>query len=125
MASNAKAAEELHALAEENNARTIVGLQGELSPVILKVKSMIEQDNKIGKVLSSSVVAAGGTRTRDGITEGLKYFTRRVVGGNIVTIGFGQYVFSESMLLLLVGIMSMKTCLCDFWRFLDRMQASI
>ena len=91
--------------------------------MILKVKSLIEQDNKIGKVLSSSVVAAGGTRRRDGIIEGLKYFTRRVVGGNIVTIGFGQCVFSESILPLLVCFMSMKTCLCDFWLF--RQDASI
>ncbi len=87
-----KAAEELNALAKENNARTIIGLQGELSPMILKLKSLIEQQNKIGKVLSSSVIAAGGTRTRDRMVEGLKYFTRKDVGGNIVTIGFGHMI---------------------------------
>ncbi len=89
LASNVKAAEELHTLAKEKNARTIIGLQGELSPMILKIRSLIERENKIGNVLSSSIVAAGGTRTRDSIIEGLKYFTRKVVGGNIVTIGFG------------------------------------
>ena len=98
-----KAAEELHALAKENTARTIVGLQGELSPMILKVRSLIEQDNKIGKILSSSVVAAGGTRMRDGMLEGLKYFTRKVVGGNIVTIGFGHMI---DFVMLVLGELS-------------------
>ena len=100
MASNLKAAEELYALAKQNNARTIVGLQGELSPMILKVRSLIEQDNKIGKILSSSVVAAGGTKTRDEVMEGLKYFTQKVVGGNIVTIGFGHMI---DFVLLVLG----------------------
>ena len=93
-----KAAEELDALARENNVRTIIGLQGELSPIILKVKSLVEE-NKIGNVLSSSVIAAGGTRMRDKMIEGLKYFTQKNVGGNIVTIGFGHMI--DSVLLVL------------------------
>ena len=103
LASNVKAAEELNALAKENNAKTIIGLQGELSPVILKVKSLIEIENKIGKVFSSFIIAAGGTRTRDRMTEGLKYFTRKVVGGNIVTIGFGHMI---DFVLLVLGELS-------------------
>lgn len=87
LASNAKSAEELDALAKEKNARTIIGLQGELSPIILKVKSFIEQENKIGKVLSSSVTAAGGTRTRDKMMEGLKYFTTKIVGEILLPLG--------------------------------------
>lgn len=92
LASNLKAAEELDALATGNRARTMIGLQGELSPIILKVKSLIEKENKIGKVLSSSIIAAGGTRMRDSMIEGLKYFTRKIVGGNMVTIGFGHMI---------------------------------
>lgn len=103
LASNVKAAEELDALAKENNAQTIIGLQGELSPIILKVKSLIELENKIGKVLSSSVIAAGGTRTRDRMTEGLKYFTQKAVGGNIVTIGFGHMI---DFVMLVLGELS-------------------
>lgn len=98
-----KAAEELDTLAKENNSRTIIGLQGELSPIILKVKSLIEQENKIGRVLSSSVTAAGGTGTRDKMIEGLKYFTRKVVGGNIVTIGFGHMI---DFVMLVLGELS-------------------
>lgn len=81
-----KAAEELDALARANNARTIIGLQGDLSPIILKVKSMIEEEDKIGNVLSSSVIAAGGTRTRDTMVEGLKYFTQRNVGESLLPL---------------------------------------
>ena len=103
LASNVKAAEELDALAKENNAKTIIGLQGELSPIILKLKSLIDLENKIGKVLSSSIIAAGGTRTRDRMTEGLKYFTRKVVGGNIVTIGFGHMI---DFVMLVLGELS-------------------
>ncbi|KAF6228331.1 hypothetical protein HO133_008061 [Letharia lupina] len=96
-------AEELDALAKENNARTMIGLQGELSPLILKVKSLIEQENKIGKVLSSSIIAAGGTRTRDSIVEGLRYFTRRIVGGNIITIGLRHMI---DFVMLVLGELS-------------------
>ena len=90
LASNLKDAEELNALAKKNHARTIIGLQGELSPIILKVKCLIEQEDKIGKVLSSSIVACGGIRTRGSFAEGLKYFTQKEVGGNMVTIGIGH-----------------------------------
>lgn len=103
LASNVEAAEELDALAKENNARTIIGLQGELSPIILKVKSMIEQEKKIGKVLSSSVTASGGTRARDSMVEGLKYFTQKSVGGNMISIGFGHMI---DFVMLVLGELS-------------------
>ena len=103
LASNVEHAEDLYALAKETNARTIIGLQGQLSPIVLKIKSLIEQENKIGRVLSSSIIAAGGTRTRDSMIEGLKYFTRRVVGGNMVTIGFGHMI---DFVMLVLGELS-------------------
>ena len=103
LASNVEHAEELYALAKETNARTMIGLQGQLSPIVLKIKSLIEQENKIGRVLSSSIIAAGGTRTRDSMIEGLKYFTRIVVGGNMVTIGFGHMI---DFIMLVLGELS-------------------
>lgn len=89
-ASNLTEAEELQGLAKKHNARTMVGLQGELTPIVLKVKSLVEEEDKIGKVLSSTVVTAGGTRTRDTLPEALKYFTEKKYGGNMVTIGIGH-----------------------------------
>ena len=97
LASNLTDAEELHALAKKHNARTMIGLQGELAPVVLKVKSLIEED-KIGKVLSSTVVSAGGTRTRDTLPEGLKYFTEKKYGGNMVTIAIGHCEYFSALL---------------------------
>ena len=97
LASNLADAEELQALAKKHNARTMVGLQGELAPVVLKVKSLIEED-KIGKVLSSTVITAGGTRTRDTLPEGLKYFTQNKYGGNMVTIAIGHSEYFSILL---------------------------
>lgn len=98
LASNLTDAEELQALAKKHNARTMVGLQGELTPIVLKVKSLIEEEDKIGKVLSSTVISAGGTRTRDTLPEGLKYFTEKKYGGNMVTIIVGHSEYSLSCL---------------------------
>ena len=100
LASNTKDAEELNALAKKTHARTMIGLQGQLSPILLKVKSLIDQEDKIGKVLSTSLIASGGTRSRDALPEGLKYFTQRDAGGNMVTIGIGH---SECSALLIVN----------------------
>lgn len=92
MAANLGAAQELNFIAKETGSRTMIGLQGQVSPIALKLKSLIEQEHRIGKVLSSSVLAFGGTRTRDSFVEGLKYFTQKEVGGNMVTIGFGHMI---------------------------------
>ena len=94
LASNLTDAEELQGLAKKHHARTMVGLQGELTPIVLKVKSLIEEEDKIGKVLSSTVITAGGTRTRDTLPEELKYFTEKKYGGNVVTIGIGHSEYS-------------------------------
>ncbi len=76
----------------------MVGLQGRASPVILKVKSLIDQ-GKIGKVLSSSVNAIGGANDRNSIPASLKYFTDKSVGSNVLTVFIGHSRF-------LVGVCS-------------------
>ncbi|KAL6714647.1 hypothetical protein ACLMJK_008072 [Lecanora helva] len=99
LAANLKDAQELNRIAKENGSRTMIGLQGQLAPLIIKLKSLIEKEIKIGKVLSSSVLAFGGTRTRDSVIQGLKYFTQQEIGGNMVTIGFGHMIdFVEKVL---------------------------
>ena len=89
LAQGLKHAEELRNLAKEKGCRTMVGLQCRESPIILKVKSLVEQ-GKIGKVLSSSIIAAGGTNDRNILPASLKYFTDKRVGGNILTIYIGH-----------------------------------
>ncbi len=48
-------AEELTKIAEEKGSKTIMGLQARASPLVLKVKSLV-QSGKIGKVLNSVVI---------------------------------------------------------------------
>ena len=89
LASNLEEATELATLAREKGVKTMVSLQGRVSPVYLKVKALLAE-NKIGKVLSSSVVASDGTTAPTTISESIKYFIDRRVGGNLLTIFFGH-----------------------------------
>ena len=89
LCSNLKQAQELNELARDKGVKTMVALQGRVSPVILKIQSLLSQ-NRIGDVLSSSVAAYGGTIDRSSVGAGLKYFMQRSVGGNVVTIGFAH-----------------------------------
>lgn len=70
----------------------MVGLQGQLTPVLLKIKELLQQGS-IGKVLSSEVRAHGGTNDREKVAEGLRYFTDIKIGGNIFMIGFAHREF--------------------------------
>ena len=92
MAANLKAASELNTIAKQKGSRTMIGLQGQVTPIILMLKSLIEEGDRIGKVLSSSIVASGGTKSRDSVIEDLQYFTQKEIGGNFVTIGFGHMI---------------------------------
>ncbi len=84
------------AVKAENLERTVVGLQGRVSPLADKVKELIAS-GKIGKVLSSEVRAFGGTNDRDILPRGLDYFTKSEVGGNIYTIGLAHGELSMSI----------------------------
>lgn len=83
---------ELRDLAAQKNVRTIVGLQGRFSPVILKVAELLGsgENGRVGKVLSSEVKGFGSLLGRDWIFEGLEYFGERKKGGNPVTIAFAH-----------------------------------
>lgn len=76
------------AIAKKYNARNMVGLQGRLSPVVMRIKELLD-GGRIGKVLSSSYLAAP---SNGGATEtwSLDYFTRREVGCSILTTGIGH-----------------------------------
>lgn len=89
LASNVEDATELATLAKEKGVKTMVALEGRVSPIYVKVKALL-RENKIGKVLNSSVVASGGTKARNSINEGLRYFLERRVGGNFLTIIMGH-----------------------------------
>lgn len=80
---------ELTGLAAEKGVRTVVGLQGHVTPVVLRIKALLE-GGSLGKVLSSEVRAYGGTIDREAIASGLSYFADRKFGGNVFMIGFAH-----------------------------------
>ncbi|KAF2232234.1 NAD(P)-binding protein [Viridothelium virens] len=101
LAHSVPAAIELRDLAAKKYVRTMVGLQGRLSPVILKVSEVLGdgENGKIGKVLSSDARAFGSLLRRDRFSEGLAYFADRKIGGHPVSIHFGHMIdFIHSVL---------------------------
>jgi predicted dehydrogenase len=81
-------ASSVSSLAAQHNATTIVGLQASFSPVIRKMKALID-DGRLGRVVSSTwqgaLDNAGGVEGKN-----VRYFTQRAVGGNVITIGVGH-----------------------------------
>lgn len=76
-------------LVVQKGVRSVVGLQGQLTPVIRRVSDLVREGG-LGKVLSSEVRASWGTMDRVGIKEGLSYFGDRKIGGNVYMITFAH-----------------------------------
>ncbi|KAI9896305.1 hypothetical protein N3K66_008477 [Trichothecium roseum] len=101
LAQDVARARELAEEARRAGGRTVVGMQGRLAPVLVKMRQVLAGEGRIGKVLSSEVRASGGSDDRETLASGLGYFARREVGGNIFTIGHGhlfdqvQYVLGD------------------------------
>lgn len=93
---------ELADLAVKKGISTMVGLQGRLAPVVVKLKELVH-GGSLGKILSSEVRAHGGTVDREMIAEGLGYFAEKKIGGNIVMIGFAHSKSSASYNIKLQG----------------------
>lgn len=110
---------ELAQLAAEKGARTMVGLQGRLAPVVLKMRELVTEQG-LGKVLSSEVRAFGGTMDREMVAAGLKYFTERKVGGNIFMINFAHSEYGPLGTFLNVLLTDSLQCLTMCNPFLER-----
>lgn len=95
---NTAQAEELTELAKKKNVKTLVGLQGRQSNITRTLKEIVAS-GKLGKVLSSTVVAESGVFDNE-IPIKYKYFTETKNGGNNFTIFFGhcQYPCQPSRL---------------------------
>nr|OQO04796.1 hypothetical protein B0A51_17232 [Rachicladosporium sp. CCFEE 5018] len=100
LAENVKRASELADLAKQTGSTTIVGIQARVSPVVTKVKQVLES-GAIGKVVSSNLQLTSPYVERSRVSSGLAYFLDKKVGGNPVTIGlahtldFIHYVLGE------------------------------
>jgi predicted dehydrogenase len=68
LGANVEQARDLADLARQKGVRSIIGLQCRESP-ITTVKPLLAS-GKIGKLLSSSIVASGGSRLRDSLRSG-------------------------------------------------------
>ncbi|KAI4721544.1 NAD(P)-binding protein [Aureobasidium sp. EXF-10727] len=89
LASNSEQAVELLQLAERKGIKTMIGLQSHMSPVIRRVKEIIEKDKSIGRVVSSNVTFAGMLGGRE-TTEAIAYLNSAGIGGNMLVIPFGH-----------------------------------
>ena len=87
---NLEVAKGMTALATKHNSKTMVGIQGSFPSIIRKMKELVES-GRIGKMLSSTILAHMGN---GGETEvkNVRYFLDRDVGGNLVTIRFGHAI---------------------------------
>lgn len=92
LAQDVKHAKELVEAAKKSGSKTVVGVQGRYAPPIVKLKEVLDS-GAIGEVLSSEIVAAGGTGDRVKLAHKLEYFTDKSVGGNPITIGLGHCKF--------------------------------
>jgi predicted dehydrogenase len=87
---NLKVVREMTALAAKHNSKTMVGIQGSFPSIMHKMKELIE-GGRIGKILSSSILAH---MSNGGATEvkNVRYFLDRDIGGNVLSIRFGHAI---------------------------------
>jgi len=84
-----KQMQELYSTAQEKGGKTCFSMQGQTSPVTELLRKVIDEEGKIGKVLSSTWVGcAAHIGGPDPVPVGNKYFSMRETGGNIMTIFF-------------------------------------
>jgi predicted dehydrogenase len=86
---NLQEAEELTVLAKKSGSKTIVGLQGRMSPQVQKVRELVG-DGKIGRLLSTNITADCGGMSADTEPPGVDYMAKKAVGGNVLTIITGH-----------------------------------
>ena len=97
LASNSKDCKELLALAQEKGVKTMIGLQGQVSPIIKRVKDLLDQ-GAIGRVVSSCINMATDLGTAE-TREGYEYLNFKEFGGNMMIIPFGHFYDSVSYVL--------------------------
>ena len=72
-------------------SKSIVGLQGRVAPITLRLKELLA-NGVIGQVLSSEVRAYGNLLSVEGLPESVAYFTDRKIGGHVINIHSGHTI---------------------------------
>ncbi|KAL5354941.1 hypothetical protein BJX96DRAFT_140395 [Aspergillus floccosus] len=98
-------AKEMASLANKHNAITIVGLQSNFSPLLRKMRSLV-QDGEIGRIISSNFVGSFGNNIGTE-SKNVRYFLDRSVGGNVMSIHVGHSL--ESIITVLGQFKSFKS----------------
>lgn len=93
LGSNTAQAREMAELAKKNGCRTIVGLQGRVSPSVLAVKKIIDS-GRLGEIHSVTYMATTNVWQDNATGERYSYFMDRKVGGNLLTIYGGHIIDS-------------------------------
>ena len=83
--------DEIVETARKSGSRVAVGLQRRWNPIVLQVQELINgKEARLGKLLSADARQYGATNDREILPTGLKYFTQREIGGNVIVIGIGH-----------------------------------
>ncbi|EXJ82620.1 hypothetical protein A1O3_06433 [Capronia epimyces CBS 606.96] len=93
LAATTQQAKEMAALATEKNLKTIIGLQGRMSPSVKKIKELIDT-GALGEIHSVNYQGAIHVWQNNAAGERYRYFMDRKVGGNLLTI-YGGHILDS------------------------------
>ncbi|KAJ9605467.1 transcription regulator gal80 [Cladophialophora chaetospira] len=93
LAANTEQAKEMAAIAKEKNLRTIIGLQGRMSPSVKKVKQLVES-GALGEIHSVNFQGAIHVWQNNAASDRYHYFMDRKIGGNLLTI-YGGHILDS------------------------------
>ncbi len=81
------------AIAKEKNLKTVIGLQGRMSPSVKKVKELIES-GALGEIHSVNYQGAIHVWQNNAASDRYHYFMDRKIGGNLLTI-YGGHILDS------------------------------
>lgn len=93
LAATTEQAKEMAALAKEKKLKTIIGLQGRVSPTLRKVKELIDT-GALGEIHSVNYHGAIHVWQKNAAGERYHYFMDRKVGSNLLTI-YGGHILDS------------------------------
>ncbi|ETI19635.1 hypothetical protein G647_09469 [Cladophialophora carrionii CBS 160.54] len=93
LAATTAQAKEMAAVAKENKVKTMIGLQGRMSPSVNKVKELVDS-GALGEIHSVNYQGAIHVWQNNAASDRYHYFMERRVGGNLLTI-YGGHVLDS------------------------------
>ena len=94
LAANTAQARELVELAQQSGVKTMIGLQGRVSPSVLKVKEVVGK-GRLGTIHSVNIQATSGAWQNNMASNRYAHFLTSAVGGNLLTI-YGIHILDSA-----------------------------